>query len=752
MSATAAASAALPARVPGRVAPATALFVATSFLAAFLLFLIQPIVGKMILPRFGGVPAVWNTCQVFFQFALLAGYGYAHLATARLGVRRQIALHLLILVLPVLVLPVALPRGWDTSDGRSPIPTLLGLLAVSVGLPFLVISTTAPLLQRWFAENARGSDPYFLYAASNLGSLAALIGYPLVIEPALSLRQQSLLWSAGFGVLAVAIAVCGMIVRSATPRDPLPDERPPEPEPLTWPTRLHWVALAFVPSSLLLGVTTHVTTDLAPIPLLWVAPLALYLLSFVIAFARPPRWVAGVASGVAAGTLLLLLATYLGRWPTLGAHLLFFFAAVVALHAELARRRPPAAQLTEFYLWMSVGGVLGGVANGIAAPLLLNDYYEYQVAMVLALMLMPSPWPSTDRRPFVWVDGVLPVAVGVVAAFVFFETQSTRTQWVASVACAAFVRRPIRLALGVAVLFVLLESFSAPQTRVLHQSRNFYGVLRVIDLPELKVHRLQHGTTTHGVQILDELRPVRRLPLAYYFPTGPIGQVFMLAAQRGHHPPVAVVGLGAGSLATYAEDGQEVAFFEIDPDVVRVAQNPDYFTFLSESRGNLRFVLGDARLTLAREPARHFGLIVIDAFSSDAIPTHLLTAEALDAYLDKLADNGLIAFHVSNKYLDLPPVIAALARNRGLLAYTQNDDTLDAREARRGKLGSEWVLVARSQEALQVVLAPAPPDAQQDLKAFAQLARQWKPLTAPPGAALWTDDYTNVLGAIRFGR
>lgn len=753
MPATPAATAALPARVPGRAAPATALFVATSFLAAFLLFLIQPIVGKMILPRFGGVPAVWNTCQVFFQFALLAGYGYAHLATARLGVRRQVLFHLPVLLLPALVLPIALPPGWDASDGRSPIPALLGLLAVSVGLPFLVVSTTAPLLQRWFAEAERGADPYFLYAASNLGSLLALVGYPLAIEPTLSLRQQGVLWSAGFGVLVAAIAACGLTVRSAAPGEPRPDERPAEPEPLTWPTRLHWVALALVPSSLLLGVTTHVTTDLAPIPLLWVAPLALYLLSFVVAFARPPRWVTVAASATAAGALLLLLAFYLGRWPTLGVHLLFFFAAAVALHSELARLRPPAAQLTEFYLWMSVGGVLGGAANAIAAPLLLSDYYEYRAAMVAAFLLMPSPWPSADRRRFVWLDAVLPAVLGVVAAVVYFEGRSTSPQWMIAVACATFVRRPVRLALGVAAMLVAFQVYSASQTRVMYQSRNFFGVLKVVDEPEVKAHRLRHGTTTHGLQVMEEVRSVRRLPLSYYYPTGPVGQVFMLAAQRGYRPPVAVVGLGAGSLATYAEPNQEMAFFEIDPDVVRVAQEPRFFTFLSESRGNLRYVLGDARLTLAREPARHFGIIVVDAFSSDAIPTHLLTAEALDVYLDKLTDDGLIAFHVSNNYLDLPPVVAALAQARGLTAYHQDDDDMDPDEVRRGKLRSEWVLVARSPQALQVVLAPVPETAPKKVKEIAQLAQQrWKPLTAPPGAPVWTDDHTNVLGALRFGR
>jgi hypothetical protein len=716
---------------PRTVRPPVAVFPAAAFLGAFLLFLVQPMVGKMILPRFGGVPAVWNTCQLFFQFVLLAGYGYAHLSVARLGVRRQAALHLPLLLIPVVSLPVAIPAGWDDPATGNPIPALLALLALAVGLPFFVVSATAPLLQRWYAVSGRpgAADPYFLYAASNLGSLAALVAYPVVIGPSLTLREQGQFWAVGFGVLAVLIATCGLVARSAPVVEPAP-QAAGEAAPIPWPLRLRWVALAFVPSSLLLGVTTHITTDLAPIPLLWVVPLGLYLLSFVLVFLKLPRAVRVATAWTMPVSLLCLLGLDIGRGPALGLHLLFFFAAAMVLHGELARLRPPAERLTEFYFWMSVGGVLGGVANAVVAPLLLNGFYEYRAAMVLAGLLMPSPWPPADRRVG-WKDVLLPAGLGVAAAVAYFQSGSADSRLATAAACALFVRRPVRFGLGVAALLIAHGAFAASKVEVIHQSRNFFGVLVVTNEPEAKVHRLTHGTTEHGLQQLHTTRSVRRLPRSYYDPTGPIGQVFV-GNRSGAYPPVAVVGLGAGALASYAEDGQEFTFFEIDPDVVKVAEDPQYFTYLSESRARLRIVPGDARLTLAREPERHYGIIVIDAFSSDAVPVHLLTAEALDVYLGKLADGGLIAFHVSNNYLDLERVLDGLARAKGLRGLAWADDRLSRDEVRRGKRASQWVLLAR------------------DMTAFRWVGGEgWKPLPGSPDSPVWTDDYSNLLAVLR---
>lgn len=705
MTITASGGAPSPSRRPGG-APILACFLAASFLSAFLLFLLQPIIGKMILPRFGGVPAVWNTCQLFFQFSLLAGYGYAHISVVRLGVRRQCSLHLLLLLLPFASLPVALPAEVNWTGEGTPILPLLSLLALSVGLPFFVVSTTAPLLQRWYSETGLVSsqDPYFLYAASNLGSMVALIGYPLAVEPNLTLAQQGRLWALGFAALVVLIAPCGAVARSARCGGSSPAQgaaTADPPCPVLRRTRLHWVALAFVPSSLLLGVTTHVTTDVAPIPLLWVVPLALYLLSFVLVFLRLPRWVASVSGSVMVLSLFALLVLDLGLWVSLGVHLIFFFSAAMVLHVELARRRPPAAQLTEFYLWMSVGGVLGGVANAILAPLLLSGFYEYRIAMVLACLLMPSPW-SDERHP-AGRRRLLPVALG----------------------------------LGFAALLLIQEVTPALTSQRLYRSRNFFGVLVVKSQPDSKagyeVHKLVHGTTEHGIQALPGDREARRKPRAYYYPTGPIGQVFEANLRAGRTQPVAVIGLGAGSLASYAAEGQEFDFFEIDPDVVRVARDQRLFTFLTESAGRLRVVLGDARLTIAREPPRRFGLIVIDAFSSDAIPMHLLTGEALSTYLDKSADGGLIAFHVSNNYIDLMPVLDGLARAKGLHGLVRIDGGLAMAELLDWKRASHWVVLGRTREALGPLLDDS----------------RWAPLPNSPDSPVWTDDYSSVLPVLK---
>jgi hypothetical protein len=687
-----------------------ALFVAASFLAAFLLFLVQPMVGKMVLPRFGGVPAVWNTCQLFFQFALLAGYAYAHLSVARFGVRRQIVVHAAVLLLPLLSLPIALPAETNWSGEGSPIPPLLGLMALTVGVPFFVVSATAPLLQRWYAESGGPSaaDPYFLYAASNIGSMAALVGYPLVVEPNLTLAQQGRLWAIGFGVLAVLIAACGLAVR-AVRREPLPvAQANAAAPPVAWPTRLYWIALAFVPSSLLLGVTTYITTDIAPVPLLWVVPLALYLLSFVLVFLKLPdavrvgfNWLMPVVLiptlATNYGPWAKLLAANCGPWASLSLHLLFFFSAAMVLHGELVRRRPPATQLTEFYLCMSIGGVLGGFANAVLAPLLLNGFYEYGAAMVLACLLMPSP---------------LRLAGNLL---------------------------PRGLALGVAVVLIWLAMLAASRVEVLHRSRNFFGVLTVTNQRDekarLDIHRLVHGTTEHGVQFFHDDRPTRRAPRAYFFLTGPIGQVFVSNAKRGWNPPVAVVGLGAGSLASYAAEGQDFKFFEIDPDVVKVAEDRKLFTFLAECPTRPKIVLGDARLTIAREPSRHYGLVIIDAFSSDAIPIHLLTAEAIDIYLDKLADDGMIAFHVSNNYLNLERVLDGHARNRGLVGLSQTDDALTKEEVLRWKRASQWVVLARNPEAIRHLAAN----------------NRWKPLPLAADSPVWTDDYSSILGVLQLG-
>jgi hypothetical protein len=451
----------------------------------------------------------------------------------------------------------------------------------------------------------------------------------------------------------------------------------------------------------MLGVTTYLTTEIAPVPLLWVLPLALYLLSFIVVFGRPPAW---IHRGMVLALPVVLVGQALlmawGESPmrlAVPAHLVTFFVAAMVCHGELARARPAARFLTEFYLWVALGGVLGGLFNALLAPLVFRSLAEYPLALVAAALLMPAPASAGARGRL--LRRVVPVAVAVVVGGIF------AWHWARGV------------------------------TGLLHAERSFFGVLRVLRGSQGRTHTFTHGSVRHGVQIVSTDPRPRRRPLLYYFPTGPIGQVF--AARRGRGEPVAVVGLGVGSVASYGEAGQEFTFFEIDPAVERVARDPAYFTFLrdAQARGvGVRVVLGDARLSLRRQPPRHYGLIVLDAFSGDAVPTHLLTREALWEYLDRLAAGGVLAFHITNDYMDLRPVLAGQARDAGLVALVQDDGELSEEEVRLGKASSTWVVMARRRE---------------DLGALAGDSR-WQPLARQPGAAAWTDDYANVLQVLRW--
>jgi hypothetical protein len=680
------------------------LFSAATFTSAALLFLVEPMVAKMALPYFGGSPAVWNTCMLFFQAALLAGYLYAHLATTWLAPRLQVLLQAVLLLLPVVSLPIALSKAWVPSGGEPPIAWVLGGVTASAGLPFLLVSTSGPLLQRWYGSLAGGRDPYFLYATGNAGSLLALLAYPTLVEPNLTLSQQSGLWALAYGVLVALIFLCGAAVlrRPAPAAKVLPAAADKAVPPVPWAQRLHWVALAAVPSSLMRGVTLVLSTDLPPVPLLWVIPLALYLLSFILTFAGLPRWVFWVTVGllpvVLLGQALLAFATEgLPLWKQLGVHLGTLFVVAMVCHGELARRRPATRRLTEFYLWLAVGGVLGGVFNGLLAPLLFNSAAEFPLALVAAGLLCPVPWAATQRWPRLLPGALLGGLVGL-----------------------CFVVRSLR---------------GDPSTEVLCQERSFFGISKVERGTKKNVHWLIHGRVEHGGQAFSDDPKKKFAPFLYYDPAGPVGQLFVHLLQTGQRPPVAVVGLGAGSLAYYGQKGQEFRFFEIDPVVRRIAEDPRYFTFLADSRADCRVVLGDARLTLAREPAGHYGVLVIDAFAGDAVPVHLLTVEAVDLYLEKLAEDGVLALHISNQYLELEPVVAAAARAKGLVGLSRRERGADLTEAewRRGRRPSHWILLARYRGPLEP---------------FANDPR-WQALSGRPTDKPWKDDYSNIFGALR---
>lgn len=731
------------------------LFALTLFVSAFLLFLVQPMVGKMLLPSLGGTPAVWNTCMVFFQAALLAGYAYAHAAPAWLGPRVHTPLHLALLAVALVFLPVAVRGASVPPADTDPTLWLLGRLLVGVGLPFFLIAASGPLLQRWFASTRHPSaaDPYFLYAASNLGSLLALLAYPVVIEPAWPLAGQGELWTLGYCLLVVLTCLCALCVAAPAPGSVAaanPDAGGAAP---TLARRLRWALLAFVPSSLMLSVTTHLTTDIAPIPLLWVVPLAIYLLTFTLVFARRPllphrAMVGGMPIVVVILLLALLSEATEPVWLLIGAHLLGLFVIAMICHGELARDRPPAAHLTGFYLWLSLGGVLGGVCNALLAPVLFSGLVEYPLVLVLACLLVPGPRKRADAPRAARaraLDVALPVGLGLltagliaVARFLDLPPGPPRVGVMFALpvlVCYAFGDRPLRLGLGVGA--VLLAALFAPSVhgRIIHQERSFFGVHRVAEDPAGRFRVLIHGSTVHGRQNLD---PATRCePLAYYTPSSPAGMLFTDFAERRPRGKVAVIGLGCGTLAGYGRKGQQFTYYEIDPAVIRIAQ--EHFTFLRDSplgpEGLRPIVPGDARLTLARAPDRAYDLLVIDAFSSDAIPLHLLTREALHLYLSKLAPDGMLLFHISNRYLRLEAVLGDLAGDLGLACRVRTQMTVLSDERARGKAPSQWLVMARRPEHLGA----------------AGRNRQWEAVRPRPGRPVWTDDYTNLLDAFTWG-
>jgi hypothetical protein len=731
------------------------LFAVTLFLSSSLLFVVQPMIAKMVLPLLGGTPAVWNTCMVFFQGMLLAGYLYAHASTRWLRFGHQAILHIVLLAVSVLALPVVVAaQHAEPPATGTPIGWLLRVLVLTVGVPFFLVSSSGPLLQRWFSrtDHPRARDPYFLSVAGNVGSIVALLAYPALVEPSLRLAEQSSIWTGGYVVLVVLTAACFYLAyrQSNAHRAPGAEEAPNEASLISgdapsWRNRLHWIALAFVPSSLLLGVTTFLTTDVAAVPLLWIVPLVIYLLTFVLVFARRvlvphalmmrmlPLWVLPLAWLIAFDTNLPVAI----QAPI---HLLTFFFAAMVCHGELAQRRPDGRYLTEFYLSMSVGGVLGGLFNALVAPLVFTSILEYPLALVLACALRPAR--SGAETPLARrLDFALPVIVGAFALGMMFllnlsESKGPHTLLlvfiVPAVLCFSFSARPLRFALTAGALMLAGGTYAAAQEQASHRGRSFFGVHRVFDMPERNLRYLIHGGVIHGIQHLDA--GMRREPSTYFHKTGPIGQVFASFDGRHDRNRVGVIGLGIGTLAAYSQAGQEWTFYEIDPAIADLASDRRQFTYLSDSPARTRVVLGDARIALAKEPARAFDVLVVDAFSSDAIPAHLLTREALQLYQEKVEPGGIIAFHITNSYLNLTPLLAALAQDAGMVIRVQHDVRADAEALSMGKATSMWAIMARSTEAF----GPLDRDA------------RWTSVASQPTPIPWTDDFSNPLSLVRW--
>jgi SAM-dependent methyltransferase len=672
-------------------------YAATIFLSSLLLFMVQPLIARLILPWFGGTAAVWTTCMLFFQSLLLAGYAYAHLANAKLSPRAQAVLHSVLLGLAVATLPIAPSDGWKPHGTEEPISTILLVLAVTVGLPYLLLASTSPLLQAWFARVRPGVDPYRLFAVSNLASLLALIGYPLFVEPVLGNREQVLWWSILFALFAL---FCAALAWSASVKKPLQEVSQDEAPPPSRGDYLLWLALSATGSVLLLAVTNHVTQNVAAIPLLWLAPLTLYLLTFILAFEGGHLlgrnlyrveifwsvvlvWLAGMA------WLLVDARFQFDLWMQLGMYLSGLFVGCLFCHGELHRSRPSARHLTAFFLTISAGGALGGLLVAVVAPLVFNAYYELGLALV---------------------------ALAVLAA-VRFAPVNAFARWGS-------------LATLVAVAGCAVYDGSRFLKDVLVSERNFYGAIRVKEYggPGLSFYlrRLVHGVIMHGEQYLEGER--RRQSTTYYTPTSGIGAAIAAAQARGP-VKVGVIGLGTGTLAAYGRKADEFRFYEINPKVVEVARKQ--FSYLADTEARVEVVLGDARLKLEREPPQGFDVLAVDAFSSDSIPVHLITREALALYLRHMKPGGVIAFHVSNRFLELPPVVGRLAAEHGLNVVLVSDE---GKEGDDDHTKTDWVLIAREPAALEA----------KQIKAASP-----QPPADRPGWRTWTDDYSNLVQILK---
>lgn len=730
--------------------PMLIVFTLTTFISATLLFLVQPLFAKMVLPLLGGAPAVWNTAMLFFQFCLLGGYAFAHFGPRLLGLRRHVWLQVIVVALPLLLIPMAIPVGTSPPTEGNPAYWLLGFMLVTVGAPFFALSTTSPTIQHWLASSghSRAANPYFLYIASNAGSLLALLAYPVVVEPLLSLRMQQQLWGYGYGLLALLTLFSAAILlrkgkigkRANEGAVSASHDSTIEPRP-TPRRRASWVLGAFIPSSLLLGVTAFMSSEVAAVPLLWIVPMALYLVTFILAFSawrKPSDNTLQRTLALLCVPLVLVVALSQRIQPIFALILLnlaVFFVAALLCHRRLADSRPASRHLTEFYLWLSTGGMLGGVFNALLAPVLFKSHLEYPLVLLLACayalrsgsktavskrtaLLLPAAALLTSGLALFWIKSSgpdaspgLPLLCMLVPAVICFLASKHSYAFTTSLAVLLFAGQAAQTSLGTQ-LFV---------------ERSFFGISKITEDTTHQLRHLYHGLTIHGTQ---STRPdLRRKALIYYHDRSPSGRVLAeLAAVPGVH--IGVVGLGAGSLAAYAVAGQSWTFFEIDPIVARVAADPRFFTFLSDSPAPSRLVLGDARLTLEKERDNQFDLLVVDAYSSDAIPIHLITQEAFGLYLTKLKPGGALLCHVSNNYLDLEPVIGGIAANLGITALTSADNA-DGEEGRRS---STWMMLYAG-------------DRPRCLPAD---ARTWEVARACRPDQIWRDDFSSILNVMRW--
>ena len=749
-------------------------FSLTLLLSSFLLFLVQPMIGRMLLPSLGGTPAVWNGCMLFFQAALLAGYAWAHYGPPKLGVKNHLLVHLFLLAAVCCLLPMKIVDSWAAPVDSNPMFWLLGQLTLCVGLPFFVISSSAPLLQRWFSlsasETEQGSEPWFLYAISNFGSLVALISYPFVFERIMGLTNQGIFWASGFLLLTCMFANCAWYtLRNARPEVLTRPRTKTHTAPLSWNQRVRYIVLAAIPSSLMLGVTTIVSTDAGSFPLMWSIPLALYLITFILVFAKrqllPHRWIVR-ATPFFLLAMPLVMTIDLGDNPALmiAAHFAVFFVVAMACHGEMARLRPPVEQLTEFYLMMSIGGVVGGAFNSLLAPVLFNSILEYPIVLIAASLALPA-WReiadgqnSTDRSPAPsWLSiekiWAVPVALLVLLSGVWAFEYSLLKLFrplvmllgfaVPAAVCILLARSPRRFVPCYALL-LLGYPFIHVNHDVTLKQRGFFGVNEIATVGEFRT--LINGRTQHGMQRIEETE--NPLPLSYYHPDGPVGDLFRQFGDQQNR--IGVVGLGVGTIAAYGQANQQLDFYEIDPIVYQMASDENYFSYLSSARSDVEVILGDARVQLdarrkrmsrltnvawrpnsneTQTKNRLYGMMILDAFGSDSVPIHLLTEEAVELYLDSLDENGLLAIHISSKFMNFIPVGAALSQHFGLHSAVRTDAQLTQADRQSGRSASRYMIFSRDKETID---------------RFLDLENGWQPLKSDRPVH-WTDEHANIL-------
>jgi spermidine synthase len=707
---------------------------------------VQPLFTKLVLPRLGGSPSVWSVAMVFFQGMLLAGYGYAHLLTRFLPVRYAVVIHVVVMLLATIALPLSIAEGWGRPPNRGEALYLIGLFSVSVGLPFFALAANSPLLQAWFArtDHPSAKDPYFLYAAGNVGSFLALLSYPLIVEPLTLLTAQRAFWSYGFYLLIALIALCGALVWTRAKRATSARAMQGEGRAPGIRDALIWTALAAVPSAFLIAVTSYISTDVGSTPLLWVIPLALYLATFVIVFQTRPLIPHRLALKVQPAAVALLVGLYLNGatdaiFVVIAINIATFVITALVCHGELARRRPAAQYLTAFYLWMSFGGMVGGIFAGLIAPYIFNWVAEYPLLIVAGLLCRPGVFTAAGSRSrAVWFTAFAVIMVAAQAYVTAHGILADAT--VMAVAASALLialvllRDPLKFAAVAGIL--LLMGYINQQERG-ESVRNFFGVHKIYETDNGKYRVLLHGTTVHGAEMVSrnvvQLPGLRPVPLANYHANSGLAKT--IEAARRKKPDalnVAVIGLGTGALACYARKEDSWTFYEIDQSIVDVASNPAYFTYKPICAPDAKLVLGDARLTITDAPDGAYDLIVVDAFSSDAIPIHLLTREAMAAYRAKLAPHGMVVMHISNRHLELASIVAGIAKANGLEALI-NSQQDEHENSARYLYTSTVTAIART---------PA------DFGGLESAESGWEPLTPDPKQWVWTDDYSNVIGAM----